>query len=209
MKSALNGKRADGIVLDLGVSNMQLTDPQGGFSFNLLGPIDMRMGLCDKTALDVIRRYSERDLADIIYEFGEEPFSRRIAKNIKANVVRIRNTQDLAETIRSCVKRIGKKDPATKTFQALRIFVNDEIEELRRFLRDISYLLNPNGNAVVVSFHSLEDREVKRCFRSLACGNDREKFRLTTPKPVVPSAEEIRYNPKARSAKLRSIFMLR
>ncbi|MDR2106986.1 MAG: 16S rRNA (cytosine(1402)-N(4))-methyltransferase RsmH [Holosporaceae bacterium] len=207
-KAILKGEKVDGVVLDLGVSNMQLTDPSGGFSFNLPGPIDMRMGLCDRTALEVIRKCPERELADIIYEFGEERFSRRIAANLKANIEKIRDTRDLAEAIRACVRKTGRKDPATKTFQALRIFVNDEIGELKRFLDDIPDLLNPGGKAAAVSFHSLEDRAVKLSFRSFALGEKGLRFKLLTKKPIVPSAEEIRYNPKSRSAKLRGISML-
>jgi 16S rRNA (cytosine1402-N4)-methyltransferase len=203
MKSIVKGK-LDGVVLDLGVSNFQLTDPARGFSFNLAGPIDMGMGLCDQTALEVIQKYSEKDLADIIYEFGEEHFSRRIAKRIKLNISKIRNTEDLAHVVRSCVGRSGKKDPATKTFQALRIFVNDELEELKKVLRDSIDLLAPDGKIIAVSFHSLEDRIVKLFFRELASKENAAKFKLLTKKPITPSADEIARNPKSRSAKLRA-----
>jgi 16S rRNA (cytosine1402-N4)-methyltransferase len=198
--------KLDGIILDLGISSFQLSDPARGFSFNLPGPIDMNMGLCDQTALDVIKKYSERDLADIIYTLGEERFSRRIAKNIKQNLGKINDTFDLANIIRSCVKKTGKIDPATKTFQALRIFVNDELEELKKILQESVDLLNPGGKIIVVSFHSLEDRIVKFFFRELAQGTDR--FNLLTKKPIIPSPEEIHLNPRSRSAKLRGITMV-
>ncbi|MDR2723777.1 MAG: 16S rRNA (cytosine(1402)-N(4))-methyltransferase RsmH [Holosporaceae bacterium] len=196
----------DGIVLDLGVSNFQLTDPSRGFSFNLSGPINMSMGLCTETALDVIRNYSEKDLADIIYTLGEEHFSRRIAKNIKLNLGKINNTQDLAYIIRSCVRKTRKIDSATKTFQALRIFVNDELEELKKILQCSINLLNPNGKIVILSFHSLEDRIVKFFFRELASKGS--LFKLLTKRPITPTSEEIHSNPKSRSAKLRGITMV-
>jgi 16S rRNA (cytosine1402-N4)-methyltransferase len=204
-------KKLDGVVLDLGVSTFQLTDPERGFSFNLSGPVDMGMGLCDQTAADVIRKYSKQDLADIIYEFGEERFSRRIADNIKKNLGKIHNTTDLANVIRSCVRKTGKTDPATKTFQALRIFVNEELDELKKILQDSVDLLNPGGKIIVVSFHSLEDRIVKFFFRELTqrrSETEERSFILLTKKPITPSADEIAVNPKSRSAKLRGISVL-
>jgi 16S rRNA (cytosine1402-N4)-methyltransferase len=204
IKSIVGSRKLDGVVLDLGVSNFQLTDPARGFSFNLAGPIDMGMGLCDETALDVIRKYSEQNLANIIYEFGEERFSRRIAKNIKLNIRKIQTTEDLANVIRSCVRKTGKIDPATRTFQALRIFVNEELEELKKVLTDSVDLLNSGGKIIVVSFHSLEDRIVKFFFKGL----DSSRFQIVTKKPIVPTAEEISFNHKSRSAKLRGACML-
>ena len=205
IKTVIRSK-LDGIVLDLGVSSFQLSDPTRGFSFNLSGSIDMSMGLCDQTAFDVIKKYSERDLADIIYTMGEEHFSRRIAKNIKQNLGKINDTLDLANAIRSCVKKTGKIDPATKTFQALRIFVNDELGELKKILQDSVDLLNPGGKLIIVSFHSLEDRIVKIFFRELARMAGR--FNLLTKKPIIPSPEEVCSNPRSRSAKLRGITMI-
>ncbi|MDR1236037.1 MAG: 16S rRNA (cytosine(1402)-N(4))-methyltransferase RsmH [Holosporaceae bacterium] len=204
-------QKLDGVILDLGVSTFQLTDPERGFSFNLSGPVDMGMGLCDQTAMDVIRKYKKQDLANIIYEFGEEHFSRRIAENIKKNIGKIHTTEDLARVIRSCVKKTGKTDPATKTFQSLRIFVNKELDELKKVLRDSVDLLNPGGKIIAVSFHSLEDRIVKLFFRELIKTRPefREKsFTLLTKKPIIPSAEEIAVNPKSRSAKLRGISVV-
>lgn len=196
--------KVDGIVLDLGLSNFQLEDENRGFSFNSNGNLDMGMGLCDETALDIINRCSEQNLANIIYEFGEERFSRRIAKNIKMNLKKIKTAKDLADVICSCVRRSGKINPATKTFQALRIFVNNELGELKKILQESVNLLNPNGRLVVVSFHSLEDRIVKFFFKNLAL--DRENFQLLTKKPIVPSQDEVFNNAKSRSAKLRGIL---
>ncbi|MDR1551705.1 MAG: 16S rRNA (cytosine(1402)-N(4))-methyltransferase RsmH [Holosporaceae bacterium] len=200
--------KLDGVVLDLGISSFQLADPLRGFSFNLAGPVDMRMGLCEETALDVIRMQSEKNLADIIYEFGEERFSRRIAKNIKQHLVEIRSTEDLANVIRTCVRGGGRIDPSTRTFQALRIFVNDELEELRKVLRAVVDLLNPGGKILTVSFHSLEDRIIKHFFKELARQNDGGKFEFLVKKPIVPSKDEMCRNPRSRSAKLRGISVL-
>ena len=201
-----NIKKLDGIVLDLGLSNFQLEDESRGFSFNAKGNLDMTMGLCDDTAKDIIRRCSEEQLANIIYFFGEERFSRRIARTIKKNLHDIKTAEDLANTIRSCVRRKGKIDQATKTFQALRIFVNRELEELKIILQESMELLNSGGKIVVVSFHSLEDRIVKSFFRE--CGYQKEVFQVITKKPIVPSEEEIKNNPKSRSAKLRCLLRL-
>lgn len=193
----------DGIVLDLGVSNFQLADASRGFSFKSAGSIDMSMGLCHENAFDLIRRCTEEQLANIIYEFGEERFSRRIAKRIKENLKQLKTTEDLANVIRACVRKQGKIDPATKTFQALRIYVNNELNELRAVLQESVNLLNPGGRIVVVSFHSLEDRIVKLFFREISTTNP--KFKIVTKKPIVPTENEIAINPKSRSAKLRCL----
>jgi 16S rRNA (cytosine1402-N4)-methyltransferase len=203
-----NVDKLDGVVLDLGVSNFQLTDPSRGFSFRLDGPLDMRMGLCSNTALEIIRKYSERNLANIIYEFGEEPFSRRIAKNIKLNLDKIRSTEDLVTVLHGCLRKTGKIDSATKTFQALRICVNDELNELRTVLENSVPLLNQNGKIIVVSFHSLEDRIVKMFFRQLSMCENFIRFKLLNKKIVVPSENEVKSNSHARSAKLRGLIVL-
>ncbi|MDR3156174.1 MAG: 16S rRNA (cytosine(1402)-N(4))-methyltransferase RsmH [Holosporaceae bacterium] len=199
--------KLDGIVLDLGVSNFQLNDPSRGFSFRHSGPLSMEMGLCRKSAMDIIHEYSEQQLADIIYEYGEERFSRKIAKNIKKNLEKIKNTEDFANIIRICVKKTGRTDPATKTFQAIRICVNEELVELKAILDLLPILLNPGGRVVVVSFHSLEDRIIKTHFKQLCddknCADHR--FCLLTKKPLIPSRSEVLANPKSRSAKLRGI----
>ncbi len=201
-----NIQKLDGIVLDLGLSNFQLQDESRGFSFNSKGDIDMTMGLCNETAMDVIHRYSEEHLANIIYSLGDERFSRRIAKNIKKNLKSIKTAEDLANVIRSCVRRSGKIDQATKTFQALRIFVNKELEELKTILTESLNLLNSGGKIVVVSFHSLEDRIVKIFFKENGRNND--VFRILTKKPISPSNDEILKNPKSRSAKMRCLMRL-
>jgi 16S rRNA (cytosine1402-N4)-methyltransferase len=202
--------KLDGIVLDLGVSSSQLEDASRGFSFQHSGPLSMEMGLCRKSALDVIHEYSEQQLADVIYKYGEEHFSRRIAKNIKMNLNKIKNTEDLANIVRMCVKKTGRTDPATKTFQAIRICVNEELAELEAILDLLPTLLNPGGRAVIVSFHSLEDRIVKTCFRQLSGDKNHPDccFRLLTKKPLVPARSEVLENPRSRSAKLRGICML-
>lgn len=201
-----NIQKVDGIVLDLGLSNFQLEDESRGFSFNSKGDIDMTMGLCNETAMDVIHRCSEEQLANIIYTYSEERFSRRIAKVIKRNLKYIKTAEDLANAVRSCVRRTGRIDQATKTFQALRIFVNRELDELKFILNESLSLLNPGGKIAVVSFHSLEDRIVKSFFRD--CGFEKGVYQVMTKKPIVPSEEEIARNPKSRSAKLRGLLLL-
>lgn len=199
--------KVDAIVLDLGVSNFQLQDAERGFSFKKDGPLDMTMGLCENSALDILRTYSEKDLANVIYEFGEEPFSRRIAKNIKLHLNEIHTTADLADVIHRTIGKRGKTDSATKTFQALRICVNDELRQLEETLEQSIELLNSGGKIIVVSFHSLEDRIVKVFFKNLV-KNTPERFELYSKKPIVPSEEEILFNPKSRSAKLRCVTKL-
>lgn len=197
----------DGVVLDLGISNFQISDSSRGFSFKLSGPLDMTMGLCTENALDVIHNYSESELADIIYQLGEEPFSRSIAKGIKQNLKSIKSTEDLAEIVRKYTRKSGKIDPATKTFQALRIFVNDELQELKDVLQEAFTLLNSGGKIIIVSFHSLEDRIIKYFFKEIVT-NTKKRFQLINKKPISPSDKELSANPKSRSAKLRGICML-
>lgn len=198
-------KKLDGLVLDLGVSNFQISDASRGFSFKSCGPLDMSMGLCDTNAFDVIHDCTEKQLADIIYKYGEEHFSRRIAKNIKSELKNIKTTEDLANIIRKSVRAGGKIDTATRTFQALRMFVNNELGELEKILADSIELMNSGGKIIVVSFHSLEDRIVKMFFKNLASQN---KCELITKKPITASKDEIFANPKSRSAKLRGVFVL-
>lgn len=207
MTDNYSDKKLDGLILDLGVSNFQLSDSSRGFSFKTSGPLDMSMGLCDENVFDVIQNYSEKELADIIYKFGEEHFSRKIAKNIKLNIKNINNTEDLANVIRKSIKKTGKIDQATKTFQALRIFVNKELDELEKVLHDSIDLMNHGGKIIVVSFHSLEDRIVKIFFKELI-RQDREKYQLLTKKPIIASENEVFINPKSRSAKLRGISVI-
>ncbi len=196
-------KKVDGIVLDLGVSSFQIDDPDRGFSFKNDGPLDMRMGQQGVTALDIIKRVSEAQLADIIYEYGEERKSRRIAKAIKSNLKSVRTTADLASIVRSVLPKDYRKDPATRTFQALRIYVNDELGELEKFFDKCLSILNFGARVVVVTFHSLEDRIVKTRFNEFC--KDRKIANLIIKKPMSPSELEIKSNARARSAKLRVI----
>ena len=195
---------ADGLLADLGLSSMQLDDASRGFSFSSSGPLDMRMDpASDTTAEDVVNRGSERELADLIYKFGEERHSRRIARAImKARP--IRSTTELAQVVtRAIPSRSGLHQihPATRTFMALRLAVNRELENLDAFLGKALGVLAPGGRLVVLSFHSLEDRPVKRAFQSW----QREGgARILTKKVVRPSAAEISSNPRSRSAKLRA-----
>jgi len=215
----------DGAVFDLGVSSYQIDDPARGFSFAKDGPLDMRMGDSKITAATLVNSMSESELADILYEFGEEKASRRIAKAIveRRKIEAFTATSDLAGVIRSVV-RPDKSGivPATRSFQALRIAVNEELREIEAALAQTASLLAPGGRLVVVSFHSLEDRIVKKFFAQASGrgpGVSRHdpaglqqaapaKFRLLTGSPVVPSAEETRANPRARSAKLRAMERL-
>ncbi len=197
--------KADGVLADLGVSSMQLDEPERGFSFRGAGPLDMRM---DRTSRDssgpaveeIVNRWPERQLAGLLYRFGEEHDSRRIARAIVRSRP-IRDTEHLATVVAGALKRGRQKlHPATKTFLALRIAVNRELEELEQFLEQAPATLNPHGRLVVLSYHSLEDRAVKQAFRRY----DRAGvLRALTKKVIVPSAAEQAANPRSRSAKMR------
>ena len=196
------GGPADGVLFDLGISSMQLDRPERGFGYRVDGPLDMRMGEgsgeAGPSAADLVNGLPERDLADLIYRLGEEPRSRRIA----AAIVRhrpVRTTDQLTGIVVSAVgKRPGGPHPARRTFQALRIAVNRELEELTAALPPAAGLLGPGGRVVVISYHSLEDRIVKRAFR------DDDRLEVLTKKPLVASAAERAGNPRSRSAKLRA-----
>jgi 16S rRNA (cytosine1402-N4)-methyltransferase len=201
--SAAGVAAVDGIVADLGISSNQLDDPSRGMSFRSEGPLDMRMGEeSGETALELIERLGTDELADIIYHFGDERRSRRIARCIQQALKagELKTTLDLRRAVVRAVgpARIGGIDPATRTFQALRIAVNHELDELEALLASAPRLLAPGGVLAIVSFHSLEDRLVKRAF--LEAGTWQ---RLTT-KPVVASRSETEQNPRSRSAKLRA-----
>jgi 16S rRNA (cytosine1402-N4)-methyltransferase len=194
----------DGILADVGVSSLQLDDAKRGFSFQAEGPLDMRMDPhSERTAEQVVNHLDERQLADVIYEFGEERRSRRIARAICRSRP-IRTTAQLADVI-SAADRPMKQErihPATRTFQALRIFVNRELDDLKALLAAAPQILKPGGRIVVISFHSLEDRIVKDAFREGA--NQDMCYRILTKKPVMASPDESGRNPRARSAKLRA-----
>lgn len=202
-----NINQVDGILFDIGVSSMQLDQAQRGFSFQQDGPLDMRMDDTQSlTAEDVVSSYPEDKLANIIFNYGEERASRRIAKAIVTarRRERIDTTHKLVAVIESVLPRRGRISPATKTFQALRIEVNSELESLEVALEQALKLLAPGGILAVISFHSLEDRIVKNLFRA----QDKEEFHLLTKKPLIASSEESRKNPRSRSAKLRAIQKL-
>ena len=202
----VRGLRADGLLADLGISSLQLDEAARGFSFQAEGPLDMRMDPhSELTAEQVVNHLDERELADVIYEFGEERRSRRIARAICRSRP-IRNTAHLAEVISAAARPMNQAErrihPATRTFQALRIFVNHELDDLKAVLVAAPPLLKPGGRIVVISFHSLEDRIVKDAFRE---GSLQDRYyRILTKKPVTPSEEESDRNPRARSAKLRA-----
>jgi 16S rRNA (cytosine1402-N4)-methyltransferase len=197
-------ERVDGAVADLGVSSMQLAGEGRGFSFQRDEPLDMRMDpTAGPTAAELLARSSEKEIADAIYRFGGERGSRRIARRIVAarREGALRTTGDLAALIRRGARGRGRIDPATRTFQALRIWVNQELEGLDRFVCTMVERLNAGARFVVLTFHSLEDRIVKHTFRELAGG---ALVRVLTRKPLMPSDDEIARNPRARSAKLRA-----
>lgn len=200
--------QVDGIVFDLGVSSPQLDEPTRGFSFQNDGPLDMRMDQSTSvTAADLVNHWREAELADAIFQFGEERYSRRIARGI----VRARErralvtTKDLVAAIEGSVPasyRHGRLHCATRTFQALRIAVNQELDLLEPALRDAADVLAPDGRLCVISFHSLEDRIVKHTFRALA-GEANSSWAVLTKRPQLPTQEELDRNPRSRSAKLR------
>jgi 16S rRNA (cytosine1402-N4)-methyltransferase len=208
----------DGVVMDVGVSSMQLDQAERGFSFRLGGPLDMRMGHDGPTAADVVARASEADLANIIYIFGEERHSRAVARAIVAarKEAPVTTTKALADIVSKVVwSKPGEIHPATRTFQALRIFVNEELDELHLALSAAERALKPGGRLVVVSFHSLEDRIVKNFLgeRGKAGGGSRHlpevaqaapSFVILTKRPVTADDAEVAANPRARSAKLRA-----
>jgi 16S rRNA (cytosine1402-N4)-methyltransferase len=208
----LNLQAVDGILADLGFCSDQMDDASRGLSFNQPGPLDMRLDTSQgEPASDLIHRVDERELADLIYQYGEERFSRRIARRIveARKIAPIETTEQLADLVRRCIPHKGPRtrdkgrrteriDPATRTFQALRIAVNDELGSLERLLETLPRVVKPGGRAVLISFHSLEDRRVKEAFK------DRAIWERLTKKPVQAGEEETRSNPRARSAKLRA-----
>ena len=202
--------RVHGVLFDLGVSSPQFDEPSRGFSFRFEGPLDMRMDQgSGRTAADIVNGLDEADLADMIYRLGEERYSRRIARAIvgaRRHQV-LTTTHQLASVIESAVPihyRRNRIHCATRTFQALRIAVNQELEHLEASLRDAADILAPGARLCVISFHSLEDRIVKQTFKALSARSGSE-LEILTKRPQVPSDEEMDRNPRSRSAKLRVI----
>ena len=205
-----NIKAIDGMVLDLGVSNTQLNDPHRGFSFNYNGPLDMRMDKINTklTAETIINEYDEKELSDIFFYYGEERNSRKIANSIVE--FRKKKKIDSTKMLSDIIQKINKykfKHPATRVFQALRIVINEELNELEEALKISLEILTKNARIVIVAFHSLEDKIIKNFFKknSYKNFNDDKKnvFRIITKKPINPSSEEIKINPRSKSAKLR------
>lgn len=214
--------RVDGVLFDLGASSMQFASPERGFSFAAAGPLDMRMDRRQRqTAADLVNRLSERELADVIYRYGQERWSRRIARAI-VQTRPVATTTGLAEIVSRAVPRRSWPrgiHPATRTFQALRIAVNDELANLEKALPDAAEVLREAGRLCAITFHSLEDHTIKHTFLRLSRGCARTPgtsatihdgheptacLRVLTKKPVTPSLEEVAHNPRARSAKLRA-----
>lgn len=218
-----NGDLADGLLMDLGVSSRQLDSAERGFSFMREGPLDMRMGPSSpRTAADIVNKWPEADIVRILFEFGEESKARRIAGAIvRQRIIKpFVTTLDLADFIEKTIGRHGRTHPATKTFQAIRMAVNEELESLATALTNASSALKPGGRLLVITFHSLEDRMVKRFLKHRSTEflddpgwpeprpNPDYQYRLLARKAIAPSAEEISLNPRARSAKLRVAQLL-
>lgn len=199
---ARSGERFDGVLADLGWSARQLDDPELGMGIRSSGSLDMRMGAgCRESALELVDRLEEQDLADVLRRYGEEPRHRRVARALKrAREAGAESGQDLAEAIRHAVHGHFKRHPALRAFQALRIAVNDELGQLGRLLATLPDLLNPGGTAVVISFHSLEDRMVKESFRT---GVETGLYASCARKVVIAGEEEQNLNRRSRPAKLR------
>ena len=199
----MNIDRVDAVLLDLGLSSDQLADRRRGFSFNADGPLDLRFDTeRGEPAWQMLARLREENIANLIYEYGEEKFSRRIAKKIveRRRESPVRTAAELAELVRSCIPRSrtsDRIDPATRTFQALRIAVNGELKSLEIALRRIPDRLTEGGRLAIISFHSLEDRRVKNAFR------EDERLEVLTRKPIVPGDREEMENPRSRSSKMR------
>jgi 16S rRNA (cytosine1402-N4)-methyltransferase len=202
--AACGAAKLNGLLADLGVSRYQLTEPARGFSFLAEGPLDMRMDQTTGiTAADLVNQHAEKALADLIYQFGEERRARKIARAI-VRARPIRSTLHLAGVVERAVPRTSRLHPATRTFMALRIFVNSEQEELDNLLEIGPELLQPGGRMVVISFMSLEDRKVKQRFRALA---QEGRATVLTRRPLTPTEQEAVRNPPSRSAKLRVLEM--
>ena len=219
----IHGNRADGLLMDLGVSSRQLDSAERGFSFMREGPLDMRMGPSSpRTASDIVNQWPEANLVKILFEFGEETKARRIAgAMVRQRAIKpFATTLDLADFIEKTIGRHGRTHPATKTFQAIRMAVNEELESLATALTNASKVLKPGGRLLIITFHSLEDRMVKRFLKHRSTEflddpgwpeprpNPEYQYRLLSRKAIIPTAEEISLNPRARSAKLRVAQLL-
>ncbi len=216
-KAVGNYGKVDGVVYDLGVSSMQLDERDRGFSFQQNAKLDMRMSCNGKSAYEVVNETAEAELADIIYHYGEEHASRQIARKIveARSVAPIETTFELADIVRSVVRKKGKIDPSTKTFQAIRIAVNDELGALRESLEELELILKPKARVVIVTFHALEDRIVKKFFidnsdpkvakskYSKEEAQSGKLYRFVSKKSIKPTKEEVKENPRSRSAKVR------
>lgn len=215
--------KVNGILMDIGVSSTQLDDPERGFSYRYDTRLDMRMNKSNPlSAYEVVNEYEEEKLAKIIYEYGEERYSRRIARIIceRRQEKPIETTGDLVEIIKRAYPSRAEKHPAKKTFQAIRIEVNRELEVLETAINKAVGALKPGGRLAIITFHSLEDRIVKNMFKELSTGckcppelpicvcNEKPKVKLVTRKPIIPGAEELKYNNRAHSSKLRVIEKL-
>ncbi|MDP3015000.1 MAG: 16S rRNA (cytosine(1402)-N(4))-methyltransferase RsmH [bacterium] len=216
--------KADGLLIDLGFSSEQLEKSGRGFSFLRDEPLDMRYDtkVESLTAAEAVNSFNEKDLADIFWKYGEERFSRRIAKKIveERKKKRILITFDLVEVIKRAVPKSyekGRIHPATRVFQALRIYVNDELGNLEKLLKNLEKIIKPKGRVAIISFHSLEDRLVKNYFREMAkpariatqsVAGGKGMAEILTKKPITATLEEIRSNPRSRSAKMRAIKLL-
>ena len=194
----LEDRPVTGVLLDLGLSSLQVEDGERGFSFLRDGPLDMRFGPDEKfTADDVVNHFAERDLVRLLFEFGEEPRARRVARAIVQRRP-IRGTAQLAQVVEGALGRRGRIHPATRTFQGIRIEVNQELQALKAALSAAAETLQPGGRLVVISYHSLEDRLVKTTLRESTV------LRVLTKKPIAPSQEEVAFNPRSRSARMRA-----
>lgn len=209
----------NGIIFDIGVSSMQIDNAERGFSFMRNGPLTMTMGKNDLSAYDVVNKFSEEELANLIFQYGDEPASRKIASAICSHrkTSSITTTLQLVEIIQSVVRKSGKIHPATRTFQAIRVFVNDELNELRIGLESAIDMLAVGGKIILITFQGLENKIVKDIFKKYTHKPKINKFKNTfqgkvfkniTSDPLKPSYEEIRANPRARSASIRAIIRM-
>ena len=206
LNSLFKEQEVDGILIDLGISSTQLDDPERGFSFQSNGPLDMRIDKTKgQTAAEWINTASKKEIEDVLWNLGQERASRKIAKKIFEfrEKKQIESTKELSDLIVSCVYKKTKKHPATNSFRAIRMFINDEIEELQRVLEAASYVLCYGGRLAVISFHSMEDRIVKRFFQGKDRNESNIKFQYLKDKFLKPTFNEISTNPRSRSAILR------